>query len=416
MPSAVRFASFPLVERKEEIKMPHNTRSVRIGIHGRNAPHYRESDYGMIREAKLEALKGMSQTSVDVYHRIKTENPGIEITIRLDWPERVAKGMTPPSPEEFVDKFVPIMDQLHEHEVDQRREVLCERFEVLNEPNHGGDSCWGPAEEAAREFNTWFLDVYSGLKEECPWAQLGFPGLAVAGWGAGSPHNEQEWLELCSEALERADWLGVHCYWQTFDGAPRHLEADWGLAFEKYHEKFPNKIIDITECGNSNGQGGHDLHPDVMTREILEYYDQLFEHSYLNSVNPFIMSSDDDKWNRELFVWVRKGNGSFLPVVGEVGRMHRPILIPGRAEAEMLGRDVLLAEAEAHQVIQFDLNAALQRRIFSDGFVPNSPEFDVPVNGIQYRAQRAEHLETGQVRVYYVIVPDFDNVRFIERP
>jgi len=185
--------------------MPHNTRSVRIGIHGRNAPQYRESDYRMIREAGLEALKGMSQTSVDVYHRIKTENPEIEITIRLDWPERVAKGMTPPSPEEFVDKFVPIMDQLHEHEVDQRREVLCERFEVLNEPNHGGDSCWGPAEEAAREFNTWFLDVYSGLKEECPWAQLGFPGLAVAGWGDGSPHNEQKWLELCSEALERAD-------------------------------------------------------------------------------------------------------------------------------------------------------------------------------------------------------------------
>ena len=282
--------------------MPDNTRSVRIGIHGRNAPHYRESDYRMIREARLEALKGMSQTSVDVYQRIKTENPGIEITIRLDWPERVAGGMTPPSAEEFVDKFVPIMDQLHE---------VCERFEVLNEPNHVITSNWGPAGQAAREFNTWFLDVYSGLKEECPWAQLGFPGLAVAGWGEGSPHNEREWLELCSEALERADWLGVHCYWQTFDGVPRHLDDDWGLSFKKYHAKFPNKTIDITECGNSNKQNEHDLHPDVMAREILEYYGRLFEHSYLNSVNPFIMSSDDDEWNEDLFVWVRKDNGSF---------------------------------------------------------------------------------------------------------
>ena len=56
------------------------------------------------------------------------------------------------------------------------------------------------------------------------------------------------------------------------------------------------------------------------------------------------MSSDTDQWNEELFVWVRKDNGSFLPVVREVGRMHRPILTPGRAEGEILGRDVLLAQ------------------------------------------------------------------------
>lgn len=79
-------------------------------------------------------------------------------------------------------------------------------------------------------------------------------------------------------------------------------------------------------------------------------------------------------------------------------------------------RDVLLAEAKAHQVIQFDLNAPLQERIFADGFVPNSPEFDVQVSGVQYRAQSAEHLETGTVRVYYVKAPDWDNVLFVERP
>lgn len=60
-------------------------------------------------------------------------------------------------------------------------------------------------------------------------------------------------------------------------------------------------------------------------------------------------------------------------------------------------------------------NAALQRRMFADGFVPNSPEFDVEIDGIDYRAQRSEHLETGKVRVYYAAVGDWDNVRFIER-
>jgi hypothetical protein len=216
------------------------------------------------------------------------------------------------------------MNQLHE---------VCERFEVLNEPNHFEWSCWGSDTEAAKSFNTWFLHVYSGLKEKCPWAQLGFPGLAVAGW-VSSPHNELEWLELCREAMERADWLGVHCYWQNYDGASRHLSEDWGLAFKKYHAVFPNKIIDITECGNSNGQNNKDLPPDVMTREILEYYQELFKCPYLNSVNPFIMSSDDDTWNRQLFVWVRKSNGTFLPVVEAVRKMGRPTLVPPKAEEE----------------------------------------------------------------------------------
>jgi N-acetyl-anhydromuramyl-L-alanine amidase AmpD len=88
-----------------------------------------------------------------------------------------------------------------------------------------------------------------------------------------------------------------------------------------------------------------------------------------------------------------------------------------RAEIEKaLLKSVFLAEAEAHQMIRFDPRAALQRRIFADGFVPNSPEFDVQINGVRYRVQRAEHLKTGKVRVYYAQVSDWSNVRFFERP
>lgn len=78
-------------------------------------------------------------------------------------------------------------------------------------------------------------------------------------------------------------------------------------------------------------------------------------------------------------------------------------------------RDVLLAEAEVHQTIQLNPNAALQMRIFADSFVPTSSEFDVQVNNVEYRAQRAEHLGTGKVRVYYAKVPDWANVQFVER-
>jgi hypothetical protein len=76
----------------------------------------------------------------------------------------------------------------------------------------------------------------------------------------------------------------------------------------------------------------------------------------------------------------------------------------------------LLAEGELQQVIQFNPDAALQKRIFADGFVPNSPEFVLTIDGVNYICQRAEHLGTGEVRVYHVIVGDWGNVQHVSRP
>lgn len=75
----------------------------------------------------------------------------------------------------------------------------------------------------------------------------------------------------------------------------------------------------------------------------------------------------------------------------------------------------LLNEAERRQVIEFNPGAALQKRIFSDGFVPNSGEFRLGVGGVEYAAQRAEHLGSGRVRVYYVRVGDWSAVGAVER-
>ena len=73
----------------------------------------------------------------------------------------------------------------------------------------------------------------------------------------------------------------------------------------------------------------------------------------------------------------------------------------------------LLGEAAKRQVIQFNPEAALQKRIFADGFVPNSPEFTIDMEGVAYVAQRAEHLASGEVRVYYVRKGDWANVQFV---
>jgi hypothetical protein len=75
----------------------------------------------------------------------------------------------------------------------------------------------------------------------------------------------------------------------------------------------------------------------------------------------------------------------------------------------------MLAEAERRQAIRFNPNAALQKRIFADNFVPNSPEFAWQYGGVNYTAQRAEHLGSGRVRVYYAVTGAWGNVLFVQR-
>jgi hypothetical protein len=88
-----------------------------------------------------------------------------------------------------------------------------------------------------------------------------------------------------------------------------------------------------------------------------------------------------------------------------------------RAEvAQQLLAGALLAEAEAHLLVPLNPAAALQKRIFADGLVPNSTEFDLEHAGVSYVAQRAEELRSGVVRVYYVKKENWDEVSFVERP
>jgi hypothetical protein len=78
--------------------------------------------------------------------------------------------------------------------------------------------------------------------------------------------------------------------------------------------------------------------------------------------------------------------------------------------------ELLIREGEKKQVIQFNPSAALQRAILADGFVPNSPEYDVTWQGVTYRAQRSESLASGEVRIYYCQIGNWDDVLYVTRP
>jgi hypothetical protein len=290
-----------------------STRTVRVGLHGRNDVTFEEEDYQLIREANIETLKMMSLTDPAVFARIRQENPDIEFIARL-YDDRIGENSRHPTPQEFADRMMPMMRSLQPYVV---------KFEIGNEPNHFHRyEGWGSEDADAEDFNTWFLEVYDLLKATHPWAELGYPALATP----DSYHRDRAWLEITREAIERADWLGVQCYWQTQpDQTSTMFDEERGMCFKYYHELFPDKPLEITEFDNDNIIWDvPPLSAEEIAQEYVTYYQELFKYPYIRSASSFIMSSPDTRW--DYFAWRTEQDG-FKPVVTEVANMYRPPLV-----------------------------------------------------------------------------------------
>ncbi len=292
------------------------TRTCKIGVHGRNDFDFHDLDYQVIRDSKVETVKMMSQSQPKVFAHIKEINPNIEIITRLHiggFGERHH-----PEPTKYVNEAQQVMAQLQPY---------CQKFQIANEPNHAATyEGWGPTEADAHDFNGWFIEVYDRLKNIHPWASYGFPGLAVPDF----LHHDRIWLDVCRPAIEKADWLGCHSYWQTPpDGRPSGIFNEaFGLTFKYYHEAYPDKVLEILECGNSNIQQNPPwpISEDDIAREYEDWLNEVFKYPYINSAAFFILSSPDQK-NWDFFTW-RREDGRVKPVVPRIGNMARPPLVP----------------------------------------------------------------------------------------
>ncbi len=279
----------------------------RVGVHGRNDVRFYDADYETLRIAKIETLKMMSHTSTEVYRRARKINPNIEFIVRL-YDDRI-HYTSRVSPQQFVERMAPIIKRLR---------PWVKKFEIHNEPNHyTGLEGWGPTDDHARDFLQWYLEVLRRLRQIAPWAEFGFPGLAPGDY----PHRDRAWLTICRPAIEKSDWLGVHCYWQ-FDNM-RHPE--WGLRFRLYHDMFPNIPIEITEFGDSTNMSPEGTYramkaDEFIARDYEDYYTLLQDYPYIRSASAFILSSPDPTWRP--FVW-RLESGRILPVAYAVGRVPR---------------------------------------------------------------------------------------------
>ncbi len=132
------------------------TRTCRIGIHGRTWPTFEEWDYHLVREMRAEAVKMMTKpghTELRVYEKLRNDNPGLEIITRLDHSD-INKGGHPP-PDRYANDLPPTVRSLL---------PFCQKFQITNEPNHlHRYEGWGKEDGDARSFNAWFKDVYRRL-------------------------------------------------------------------------------------------------------------------------------------------------------------------------------------------------------------------------------------------------------------
>ena len=76
----------------------------------------------------------------------------------------------------------------------------------------------------------------------------------------------------------------------------------------------------------------------------------------------------------------------------------------------------LWVDSLAKQTASYNTEAALQARIFADGFVPVMNESRFDHAGQRYAEQAAEHLKIDERRVYFCLEGDWGNVQYITSP
>jgi hypothetical protein len=273
-----------------------------------------------------------------------------------------------------------------------------------------------------------------------PIKQAGFEPIAM-NFGTGNMLGD-DFLAHFTGTLETYTYLGFHEYdwpdmWRLHEENIREKNQG-GMWLALRYRRIMNEVrkvygnrhrVIITECGMTQGVlGGKDVgpwHPPTVPPDVLDYLasknisPQVTEERYWKSL----------MWYNEELMRDSYAVAALLFVVGAVhpwesfehlgGIINRLEAFQvddgdGLAPDKVLAEKLIAAAAEA-QVIQFNPNAALQKRIFADGFVPNSPEFEIVVDDVSYVAQRAEHLKTGKVRVYYVPKGDWARVGYVQR-
>jgi murein DD-endopeptidase MepM/ murein hydrolase activator NlpD len=215
--------------------MPFAKAGLLVG-HGPATP----TDLDMIRRAKLEALKlrAIANPTSDL---AAYRDLGIQtFLVQMLSPE---PGEQPTTPQAFVDYFARAVEGFVRAGVRD--------FEIHGEPNRP-DRGYGISWDTPAAFGDWFVAVAEKLKTTFgPQVRAGFPGLTPpppCQPGATPAIAESGFLTGCTAAIEEADYVCCHVYWNS-EAEQRDLNG--GMRFvRRYLETFKNKPLVISEFSN----------------------------------------------------------------------------------------------------------------------------------------------------------------------
>lgn len=255
-----------------------------------------------------------------------------------------------------------------------------------------------------------FLDQMTkhGLRAGALNLSVGWP----ANTGKDTPPNWKPFEPVLAAILRGNHVLILHEYW-SHTGIDGPTGDKWGWWAGRALKCPWNVPIIIGECGIEEavitGKTGHGW-KDFYLNNPQIYVDQLLEYDRRMSVDSRIHSL-------EVFLW-RPSPGfescdvkDIMYLFPENNAWDNALIDNSNPPVDKDFDNRLLAEGEKHLLIPFNPNAALQKAIFADGFIPNSNEF--PFEG--FIAQRSELLTSPRrVRIYYVKPNDWGNVQYVE--
>lgn len=205
-----------------------------IGVHGSIDGSMDDRDLRLIQLARVEAVKLPVSATSEVIDNLRSLRPSIMIVARLT-ADMAGEAVSPNS---FVDRNLP--------EVVRLRSKGVRYFELLSSPNLQVDG-WNRSWRNGASFAAWFSTVIQALRSEVSGASFGFPGLSPGGDVPGWRADWLRFLEAAGPAAAAADWIGVICHWTKEDG---YQALDGGRRYLYYRERFPNKLLMISEFSN----------------------------------------------------------------------------------------------------------------------------------------------------------------------
>jgi len=278
-----------------------------IGLHGRSDGEMQAWDYDITRTARVEAIKLTSHASPKTVERLRDLNPNIFIMVRPIMSFYDSGRPRHLSPHDFLAETGPEMQALFD------ADPAIQYVEIHNEPNlviEGLGGSWN----SGGEFGSWFLETMELMRKEWPDKLYGFPGLSPGSTIRSIRQDMKQFLSEAQFAAARADWVGVHGYWQS---EAEMTDVRHGFTWKYFREAFPDKLMFITEFGNPT-----DSKP-VVADQYARYYGMLRRTSGLGGAFAYVVSTSNS-YESVRWAW-RDENGNDVGIAREVGaRKHIP--------------------------------------------------------------------------------------------